>query len=553
MNNGVHGYPDGSRYEGQWLNSRRHGHGMWTKPDGTMYVGEWVNDKPNGHGTFTLPNGRKYIGEWKDGRRHGQGVEIQPDGTKFFGEWKEGKLIDKRLISPENIRSYQENGNIKGDIKDKPEEQTVILTEAIIDHKKTNQKKRIIWSILLSFVLIGAVFTYTLADKSEETKRPDMIILKNQEQEQEMRILPDSPHPWPMPNYNTQRTGRTPFKGPSELPVLKWFFEAATPPFGSDDNLAVASDNTVYLNGRDHLYAINQDGSVRWAYKFPEKETISQYANSPLISTTGIIYIASSTANVYALNPDGTVRWKCATGKDHIYDIILGFNDTVHIIAHQYPSSPSDRPRELITINADGVVDNSIISPREDILKSRISIGADGTLYGGYERLYSWNLDGSINWMYDTGMDIRYVPPIVGGDGTVYVVFNESEIHAVNLDGTLKWKSEHFNIGRELPVIGPDGTIYFFSMGTGLVALDSQNGTIKWTYKITDAISRSLIIDGTKNIYVQGWRIYVINTEGKLKWSYNWGLATNRHTSVALGNNNIIYYLIENKLHAIGP
>jgi hypothetical protein len=52
MNSGVHGYPNGSRYEGQWLNGRRHGYGVWTRPDGTMYVGEWENDKPQGQGTL---------------------------------------------------------------------------------------------------------------------------------------------------------------------------------------------------------------------------------------------------------------------------------------------------------------------------------------------------------------------------------------------------------------------------------------------------------------------------------------------------------------------
>ena len=90
---------DGTKYDGEWQDGKRHGHGVLTKPDGTVYVGEWANNKPHGQGTITYPNGKRYLGEWANGTRHGSGVEINPDGTKCFGEWVNGKLFEEKKKS----------------------------------------------------------------------------------------------------------------------------------------------------------------------------------------------------------------------------------------------------------------------------------------------------------------------------------------------------------------------------------------------------------------------------------------------------------------------
>jgi hypothetical protein len=61
-------YPDGSIYEGEWQNNKRHGRGLWFRPDGMKYDGEWKNDKPNGQGTLILPNGKILVGLWQDSK-----------------------------------------------------------------------------------------------------------------------------------------------------------------------------------------------------------------------------------------------------------------------------------------------------------------------------------------------------------------------------------------------------------------------------------------------------------------------------------------------------
>ena len=44
------------------------GSGIYTWPDGRKYEGEYINDKKEGHGIFFWPDGRKYEGGWKNGK-----------------------------------------------------------------------------------------------------------------------------------------------------------------------------------------------------------------------------------------------------------------------------------------------------------------------------------------------------------------------------------------------------------------------------------------------------------------------------------------------------
>ena len=42
----------------------KHGKGLETYPNGSVYQGEFVNGKREGKGFFKWPNGEEYDGEW---------------------------------------------------------------------------------------------------------------------------------------------------------------------------------------------------------------------------------------------------------------------------------------------------------------------------------------------------------------------------------------------------------------------------------------------------------------------------------------------------------
>ena len=87
-------YPNGSSYEGEWVDDRITGMGVKCETNGTRYEGEWISDEFQGIGIYMDARGMIYQGEWLDGNRHGYGVEFifeeASDGRHdlLAGEWE---------------------------------------------------------------------------------------------------------------------------------------------------------------------------------------------------------------------------------------------------------------------------------------------------------------------------------------------------------------------------------------------------------------------------------------------------------------------------------
>ena len=64
-------YTDGSTYEGEWLDDKRHGKGVMIYAEGNKYVGEWQNDMCHGQGKYYYRNGDVHEGDWKDDQANG--------------------------------------------------------------------------------------------------------------------------------------------------------------------------------------------------------------------------------------------------------------------------------------------------------------------------------------------------------------------------------------------------------------------------------------------------------------------------------------------------
>eukprot|EP00164_Ancoracysta_twista_P006153 GFYU01008509.1.p1 GENE.GFYU01008509.1~~GFYU01008509.1.p1 ORF type:complete len:161 (-),score=46.07 GFYU01008509.1:278-760(-) len=114
MESKVFLYPDGSRYEGEYIEQDvvaegeaedaaaggevasgprrlRHGHGVFIS-EGQSYEGDWVNDAMEGYGIFRFLTGAQYEGEMQQNRFHGKGKYRWPDGTEYNGDFFEGTM-----------------------------------------------------------------------------------------------------------------------------------------------------------------------------------------------------------------------------------------------------------------------------------------------------------------------------------------------------------------------------------------------------------------------------------------------------------------------------
>ncbi|XP_076469998.1 uncharacterized protein LOC143300288 [Babylonia areolata] len=80
------------RYEGEWKNGKKHGHGKLVMKDGTYYEGQFIDGEINGHGTkFFSGTNCIYTGQFVNGEMHGHGVMQYADGSVYEGQWVKNK------------------------------------------------------------------------------------------------------------------------------------------------------------------------------------------------------------------------------------------------------------------------------------------------------------------------------------------------------------------------------------------------------------------------------------------------------------------------------
>lgn len=74
-------FKGGDRYEGDWLNHKMEGKGIYFWAIGDIYQGDWKNDTLDGKGIFYYKNGDREMGDYIEGRAIGMHVRLRPNGT----------------------------------------------------------------------------------------------------------------------------------------------------------------------------------------------------------------------------------------------------------------------------------------------------------------------------------------------------------------------------------------------------------------------------------------------------------------------------------------
>jgi hypothetical protein len=79
------------RYEGEFLNGKKHGLGVQFYPGGMVrYKGDFRYDDRAGRGTYYFTNGDKYVGYFEANVPHGKGTYYYSDGEQFVGNFRKG-------------------------------------------------------------------------------------------------------------------------------------------------------------------------------------------------------------------------------------------------------------------------------------------------------------------------------------------------------------------------------------------------------------------------------------------------------------------------------
>ncbi|MBN1764392.1 MAG: PQQ-like beta-propeller repeat protein [Sedimentisphaerales bacterium] len=249
------------------------------------------------------------------------------------------------------------------------------------------------------------------------------------------------------------------------------------------------------------------------------------------VGTDGTVYFSTSGGNntFYALT-NGVIKWTNNTGSQGSTPAI-GADGTI------YCGYESGR---LYAIT-NGVV--KWFFPMGIFVYSSPVVGADNTIYIGSDDNSIYAVTNGIQkWSYNTGGDLRNAAAI-GIDGTVYVGSYNGKLFAIT-NGVVKWSNGNASDIRSSPAIGPDNTIYCAGYGDRTVYAVT-NGVVKWTCPLPGGViytSPSLGPDGT--VYICNWnadhRLYAI-TNGAVKWSFDPGDST-IYSSPTVDNDGYVYF-----------
>jgi hypothetical protein len=90
----------------------RDGQGTFAYPDGSRYDGQFVEGRLEGLGTWYFTNGDRYVGAFRSNFPHGKGTLYTAEGTVTIGEWREGEYVGASEARPERL------GCVAGDCQD---------------------------------------------------------------------------------------------------------------------------------------------------------------------------------------------------------------------------------------------------------------------------------------------------------------------------------------------------------------------------------------------------------------------------------------------------
>ena len=96
--------PSPIRYDGNLINGKKEGKGIYYYPNGCKYEGHFKNDKKEGKGIFYYSNGDRYEGRFKEGNYEGKGIFYFTNGDRYEGNFEKNKYSGKGIY-------YYHNGD----------------------------------------------------------------------------------------------------------------------------------------------------------------------------------------------------------------------------------------------------------------------------------------------------------------------------------------------------------------------------------------------------------------------------------------------------------
>lgn len=242
-------------------------------------------------------------------------------------------------------------------------------------------------------------------------------------------------------------------------------------------------DKNLYVCGFDndslYLNSVNPKGELNWRYNLTDTLTYRQTKRtSAAISPNGkTIYVNGN--GLYALNQNGTLKWRYYCG-------IVSAPPMVDNQGNIYVGALMRDSSWIHSVNAEGELrwKNLVTEYGSDEGQYTMpTIDKNGNIYlfsPGTFGLYKFSYEGELQWTYGLRYDV-WQPLICDAEGTIYLGSSfGGGYQAVSSDGELKWE---ISLGEKqmadyTGAIGKDGTLYIGMHETINTSSNMQNSLL---------------------------------------------------------------------------
>ena len=260
-----------------------------------------------------------------------------------------------------------------------------------------------------------------------------------------------------------------------------------------------------------------------WKVKLP---AWTYYSSPALSADQSVVYTGTSKSQVMSGDTSQVlVALNCTTGKRQW---------TYHLGCNVLRSAPAITPGGNILIE----VQISLCGTGEITGDELVALSPDGI------KLWSYNINHGA-----TPVDVGLSTPAVASDGTIFIAGDS--LYALRPDGTLKWRAlgQTHEMMRNSPVIGTDGTVYIVSHNVPLTAFNPDDGSVKWscTLGVNDHCfaSPSIGADGTIYVPTSPGILYAVSAQGTISWTFNLsdtGFTGSFRSSPAIDKEGVLYF-----------
>ncbi len=125
--------------------------------------------------------------------------------------------------------------------------------------------------------------------------------------------------------------------------------------------------------------------------------------------------------------------------------------------------------------------------------------------------MFAFGLNGRRLFFYDAGAQIESKAAVDGPTGEVYFPAVDGHVHALTVEGELKWKTKLIGTIRTQPVLTADA-VYVVGENDIITALAREDGRILWTYDKEPV--EEITIAGHAGMLLEEGRLYAAFTDG---------------------------------------